>query len=248
MRSLRATIFEFYWNPQFDPTYYIYLGSNQLSKYLGSNQPSLQLVRTNLVYIQVRTNLVYIQVRTNLLYIQVRTNLVYIQVRTNLVYILVRTNLVYIQVPVNLVYIQVRTNLVYIQVRTNLVYIQVRTNLVEECGATDKGSRLITNGIYFIFRYFNLTIKSIKQSNQLKSNLNKKKKTLRQLKKKYRFNDYFTKRNFGALSNSQYYHKISPLLANFANSNFLIPLSLQPNVGDFCWVKLRIIKILNIKG
>ncbi|XP_023340878.1 uncharacterized protein LOC111710915 isoform X2 [Eurytemora carolleeae] len=29
---------------------------------------------------------------------------------------------------------------------------QVRTNLVEECGATDKGSRLITNGIYFIFR------------------------------------------------------------------------------------------------
>ena len=51
MRSLRATIFESYWNPQFDPTYYIYLGSNQLSKYLGLNQPSLYLVRTNLVYI-----------------------------------------------------------------------------------------------------------------------------------------------------------------------------------------------------
>jgi len=29
---------------------------------------------------------------------------------------------------------------------------EVRTNLVKECGATDRGNRLITNGIYFIFR------------------------------------------------------------------------------------------------
>jgi len=29
---------------------------------------------------------------------------------------------------------------------------EVRTNLVKECGATDKGNRLITNGVYFIFR------------------------------------------------------------------------------------------------